>query len=217
MDLLWLAASYILGSIPSAYIVAKAWKGIDIRQYGSGNVGGANTWTHVSFWAFVLVGLADASKGALAVAIGQRLGLDPWTVVACGWAAIIGHNWSLFFLLRAGGKGLAPAIGALLVLGPTEALAFLLLLLIGHITRAVALLAFFSLGSLPILAWALGEPVPVIIYTMGAFLLHIVKRVLDIRPPWQIPATERKQVILYRLFLDRDTRRPEDWVYRKPD
>ncbi|MFQ5946611.1 MAG: glycerol-3-phosphate acyltransferase, partial [Anaerolineae bacterium] len=95
MALLWVLASYFLGAFPSAYIVARALKGIDIRQYGSGNVGGSNVRAHVSDAAFVAVGVADAAKGALAVAIGRGLGLDPWTVSAAAAAAMVGHNWSL--------------------------------------------------------------------------------------------------------------------------
>lgn len=216
MEILWLAASYFLGSIPSAYIVARAFRGIDIRRYGSGNVGGANVWAQVSFWAFLLVGFADGAKGAIAVEIGRRLGLDPWALVAAGWAAMAGHNWSIF-LRGAGGKGIATALGALIVLSPIMALALFLTLVLGHFLKNGATVALFALGGLPLFAWASEEPIPVVGYTLGAFLLHLAKRLLGITPPWELSGAERRQVLIYRLFFDRDTRRHEDWVYRKPE
>lgn len=209
MDLIWLAASYVLGSIPSAYIVARALRGIDIRRYGTGNVGGGNVWDTISFRAFLFVGLADAAKGALAVAVAQRLGLDLWMAVACGWAAIIGHNWSIF-LRRAGGKGLATLSGAMFALAPLLATIFLLTLLVPHFLRNLPvwtlrqgpIWTIIGLIAAAILAWLLDEPPPIIAYILGGFVLHMTKRVLDIKPPWQIPAAERKRVLIDRFFLD---------------
>lgn len=209
MDLIWLAASYVLGSIPSAYIVARALRGIDIRRYGTGNVGGGNVWDTISFRAFLFVGLADAAKGALAVAVAQRLGLDLWMAVACGWAAIIGHNWSIF-LRRAGGKGLATLTGAMFALAPLLATIFLLTLLVPHFLRNLPvwtlrqgpIWTIIGLIAAAILAWLFGEPPPIIVYILGGFVIHMTKRVLDIKPPWQIPAAERKRVLIDRFFLD---------------
>lgn len=216
MDLLWVATSYLLGSIPAAYIVARAVKGIDIRRAGSGHVGGANVWAHVSFGAFVFAGLADIAKAILAVGIGQWLGLGPWAVVAAGWAVIIGHNWSLF-LRGAGGRGVATIMGALLILGPWEALFFCLALVLGQPTGLGGIAVLLALAAMPVLAWGLGGPAPLIIYTLGALGLHFTKKMLGNRLPWQIPAAERKHVLIYRLLLDRDTREHKASVHSKPE
>lgn len=209
MDLLWIAASYLLGSIPSAYIVARALRGIDIRRYGTGNVGGGNVWDTISFRAFLFVGLSDAAKGALAVAVAQRLGLDLWVAVAAGWAAIIGHNWSIF-LRGAGGKGLATLTGAMFALSPLLGTLFFLTLYLGHLLRKAPLWALrqgplwtiFAFIVAPFLAWLLGEPLQTIVYILGAIVLHMTKRILDITPPWQISAAERTRVLTERFFLD---------------
>jgi glycerol-3-phosphate acyltransferase PlsY len=205
MDLLWVATSYLLGSIPAAYIVARAVKGIDIRRAGSGHVGGANVWAHVSLGAFVFAGSADIAKAIVAVGVAQRLGLDFWAVIAAGWAVIIGHNWSLF-LRGAGGRGVATIMGALLLLGPWEALFLCLALVLGQLSGLGGIAVLLALAGMPVLAWVLGGPTPLIVYTLGAFALHFTKKMLGSRLPWQIPAAERKQVLIYRLLLDRDTR-----------
>ncbi len=205
MDLLWVATSYLLGSIPAAYIVARAVKGIDIRRAGSGHVGGANVWAHVSFGAFVFAGLADVAKAILAVGVSQQLGLGPWAVVAAGWAVILGHNWSLF-LRGAGGRGVATIMGALLLLGRKEALFLLVALVLGQLTGLGGIAVLLGLAVMPAVAWGLGGPPPLIIYALGALGLHFAKRMMGNRLPWQIPAAQRKQVLFYRLLLDRDTR-----------
>jgi glycerol-3-phosphate acyltransferase PlsY len=216
MDLLWVAASYLLGSIPASYIVARAVKGVDIRRSGSGHVGGANVWAHVSFGAFLLAGVADVAKAVVAVGVGQRLGLNPWAVVAVGWAVIIGHNWSLF-LRGAGGRGVSTIMGALLLLGPREAVFLFVALVLGQLTGLGGIAVLLGLAGMPLLAWGIGEPVPLIIYTVGAFALHFAKKMLGSRPPWQIPPAKRRQVLIYRLLFDRDTREHKASVAAKPE
>lgn len=216
MALLWVLTSYFLGAVPSAYIVARALKGIDIRQYGSGNVGGSNVRAHVSDAAFVMVGVADAAKGALAVAIGRSLGLDPWVVSASGAAAMAGHNWSLF-IGGAGGRGIGTAFGALLILSPLLALALALSVVVGYVAGQGAILVLLAMFGLSVLAWVLELPGPVVGFSFAVFVLHALKRLLSHRPPWTLPAAERGRVLLYRLFLDRDTIDHESWVYRGRD
>ncbi len=150
---------YVLGSIPSAYVAARLIKGRDIRQMGGGNVGALNTFNEVGRGAGVAVLLADMAKGAVAVAIARWL-LDvpqPF-VLAAGLAAVAGHNWSIF-LRFTGGKGMAPAIGALAILKPLYGywqglLIFLGIIAIGLIiTRNVALSTGIALLCLPFIAW----------------------------------------------------------------
>jgi glycerol-3-phosphate acyltransferase PlsY len=216
MDLLWVATSYLLGSIPAAYIVARVVKGIDIRRAGSGHVGGANVWAHVSLEAFVFAGLADIAKAIVAVGVAQRLGLNPWAVIAAGWTVLIGHNWSLF-LRGAGGRGVATITGALLLLGPWEALFLCLALIVGQLTGLGGIAVLLALAGMPVLVWVLGGPTPLIVYALGAFALHFTKKMLGSRLPWQIPAADRKQVLIYRLLFDRDTREHKASVQGKAE
>ncbi len=127
-----------------------------------------------------------------------------------------GHNWSLF-IGGAGGRGLGPAFGALLLLSPLLALAIVLSVVVGFIVRKAAILVLLAMFLLPVLAWLLGLPGPVVGFSFAAFVLHTAKRILSHHPPWAVPASERGRLLLYRLLLDRDTIDQESWVYRGPE
>lgn len=174
---------YLLGSIPSAYIVTRLAKGEDVRRLGGGNVGGLNVYREVGFLPAVVVAIVDLGKGAASVAIAYWL-LDvslPF-VLAAAVAAVVGHNWMLF-LKFSGGKGMGPAIGGLLVLLPLYgyplglAFFFVLVLILFIITRNVALSMGVGLLSLPFIAW-LGMPehkTEFIIYSVVLGLIILAK------------------------------------------
>lgn len=122
---LWLAASYVLGSIPFAYLAGKGLRGIDLREHGSGNLGATNVARVVGGPAALVVFAANVAKGALPVLIFPPLTAaarpDLWAI-AYGVAAIAGHVRSLFLGMRSGGKGVATAAGVFLALAPVPAL-----------------------------------------------------------------------------------------------
>jgi acyl phosphate:glycerol-3-phosphate acyltransferase len=147
--------SYLVGSIPTSIIVAKLRKGIDIRQYGSGNAGGTNVIRVLGWKTGVFVILVDMAKGLFATMTIARLmqgpipfdnatPFDDFTVVQiiAGCAAILGHIWTLFAGFK-GGKGIATAGGMLIGIAPVEVGisfgVFLIVFLISH---------YVSLGSL---------------------------------------------------------------------
>lgn len=107
--------SYILGSIPTAYIVGRVYKGIDIRQHGSGNVGATNTFRVLGKKSGIFVLAVDILKGVLAlVLVGNLLGVDgSLGCVSLGVAAVCGHNWTVFLNFQ-GGKGIATSLGVLI-------------------------------------------------------------------------------------------------------
>lgn len=124
--------SYLVGSIPTAIIVARKVKGIDIRQHGSGNAGGTNVIRVLGWKAGVFVILMDMAKGLFATLVVARLmdgpipftnatPFDDFTVVQiiAGCAAILGHIWTLFAGFR-GGKGIATAGGMLIGVAPVD-------------------------------------------------------------------------------------------------
>jgi len=133
---------YLLGAIPSALIAGKLLKGIDIRQYGSGNIGAANTLRTLGLGPSAAVFLADAAKAALPVLLARWLTGEPAVEVAVGMAAIAGHNWPAYIGWR-GGRGVSSSFGVLLVFSPLAA-AICLLVFAG----VVALTRYASLGSL---------------------------------------------------------------------
>jgi len=109
---------YLLGSIPSAYIITRAIKGTDIRQLGSGNVGALNTLRQIGRKAGIAVFLADAGKGVAAVAIAKwGLGVPELFLLLAGLAAVIGHVWPVF-LKFTGGRGMAAILGVLAIFMP---------------------------------------------------------------------------------------------------
>jgi len=110
-----IAAGYLLGSIPVAWLVAKAVTGQDLRQLGSGNVGVMNVAVSVARWAGLLVFLAEAAKGVLAMALAHSLGGGQVAVGLAVLATVVGTRWSIW-LHGAGGRGNTVGMAALLIL-----------------------------------------------------------------------------------------------------
>ena len=155
--LLVIMFSYLLGSIPTAYLVAKA-KGINIFEVGSGNMGATNVMRALGFGWGLFVWFCDSLKGIVAILLATLLLPDnPGTATAiAATVAVIGHNWSLFALLFTGtlrgGKGAAIWFGTMLVMAPFQVIAGMCLLggLIIAGTRYVSLavLGMFALSTL---------------------------------------------------------------------
>jgi len=150
---------YLVGSIPTAYLVTRLVKGKDIRQLGGGNVGGLNVFREVGRWPALAVGIVDVGKGVAAVAIAYwLLGVPQLFVFLAGLAAVIGHNW-MVWLKFSGGKGMGATIGALAVILPVYGywqgmVIFLGVILMPFIiTRNVALSMGTGLLFLPLITW----------------------------------------------------------------
>lgn len=146
-----LIIAYLLGSIPSAYIITRLVTGKDIRQLGGGNVGALNTFREVGLAAAIPVAIFDVGKGAAAVAIAYwLLAAPPLFVLAAGLAVVAGHMWSIY-LKFTGGNGLATTLGVLSVLMTRELLIILAITLVFTvITRNPVLSVNISLLSLPV-------------------------------------------------------------------
>ncbi|GAB6283538.1 MAG: glycerol-3-phosphate 1-O-acyltransferase PlsY [Ignavibacterium sp.] len=148
--------SYLVGSIPNSIIVGKAVKGIDIRNFGSGNAGGTNVGRVLGWKYGILVILLDALKGIVAVVFVTRLfyldnmpfsnptPFDDFTLVQiiAGLAAVLGHIWTIFANFK-GGKGIATALGMLLIISTVD-----ILVAFGVFVIVVALSKYISLGSI---------------------------------------------------------------------
>ncbi|NPV54388.1 MAG: glycerol-3-phosphate acyltransferase [Firmicutes bacterium] len=144
-------ASYLLGSIPFAYIFAKLFKGMDIRRVGSGNVGTVNVFKSVGIIPGALTGMADFGKGMLAVVLARFSSCDmPSAALLAILCAMIGHNWPIWLSFEGGG-GLATFGGGLIMLSASSAL--LLLGLWGAsyaLTRHKYLSSVFTCFSIPV-------------------------------------------------------------------
>ena len=148
--ILSLVLSYLVGSIPTAYIVGKLYGGIDIRQYGSGNVGATNVLRVLGKAPGIGVLLFDIAKGIFAVvAISAIFALNQIIFyVFLGLAVVIGHNWTIFLKFQ-GGKGMATSLGVLIGLTIKVALIRPVLMLSIFAWLAVFLLSgYVSLASI---------------------------------------------------------------------
>ncbi|MBB3109267.1 glycerol-3-phosphate acyltransferase PlsY [Paenibacillus phyllosphaerae] len=168
--------SYLLGSISFSILIAKWVKGIDIRNHGSGNAGATNTLRILGKGPAIAVFLLDIAKGVAAVWLGKLMIGGEWVPVLCGLAAIIGHNWPVYFGFK-GGKGIATTVGVL------ATLAFLPTLFAGLLAIGIiALTRFVSLGSLvlsaltPVFIWLMNMPYPYLwaslVICLFAFVRH---------------------------------------------
>jgi acyl phosphate:glycerol-3-phosphate acyltransferase len=208
LDIVVPIVCYLFGSVPTAYLIARWGRGVDIRKRGSGQVGGTNVWHSVSRRIGAIVVIADVAKGVIVVLLTRVFGLGiEWQVVAA-LAAIIGHNWSVF-LRFGGGRGLATLGGALLVLAPREALVFVVLVGAGLLLRAVPVSMLIGVASVPFSAWLFGESHWLVFGSVMMLLIVAVKRIVP-RKKW--PSEGRGRVLLYRLLFDRDIRNREDWI-----
>ena len=138
----WLLASYLVGAIPTSYIVGKLFRGIDLRQVGSRNLGATNLYRTLGWRFAVPVGLFDVAKGVIPVAVfGPQVPGIVLFPVYCGISAVVGHVFSVFVGFK-GGKGVATAAGMFLALAP-----FALLAVTVVWTVTVWLTGYVSLGS----------------------------------------------------------------------
>jgi len=218
--ILLVLGAYLLGSVPAAYLAARWSRGIDIRQHGSTNVGASNVLATVSRrWAIPVI-VFDLVKGMVVVYIAQLIGLEVYQQVTIGIAAIIGHNWPVF-LRFSGGRGLLTTVGVVFVLAPWLALIMAAFAYAWAPFRQLALGTLCALILLPILSWFLSEPLGIeraLPLTLGfsAMLLLVVIRRLTAPKTSLTASVSTPQLIINRLFFDRDIREREAWLRRKP-
>jgi len=149
-----LIACYLLGSFPSGYLIGKVFKGIDIRNFGSGNIGFTNVLRAIGTFPALIVLIIDITKGIISVYLGfffaQLVGIDYQVMGGIsGLTSIVGHNWPIFLRFK-GGKGVAVTAGVFLALTPIPFLLSLLVMVgIIVLTRYVSLGSIVAAGSLP--------------------------------------------------------------------
>jgi acyl phosphate:glycerol-3-phosphate acyltransferase len=157
-----LVASYLLGSIPFSYLVARQ-RGVDVRKVGSGNVGATNVMRNVGKGPGLLAFVLDAAKGAVAAVIAQRSGLGPALAALAAVAAIVGHMYPVWLRFQ-GGKGVATGAGAFLPLAPAATLvALVVFALVLGLTRFVSVGSMAGAAALAVAAAVMGAPWPVVI------------------------------------------------------
>jgi glycerol-3-phosphate acyltransferase PlsY len=156
-----LVASYLLGSVPFSYLVAKGWGVADVRKVGSGNVGATNVMRAAGRTAGLIALLLDAGKGAAAALMADRLTGDPlWTALA-GSTAVLGHMYPVW-LRFVGGKGVATGAGAFLPMAPAATGIALVVFAVALVSvRYVSIASIAASVALAAAAFLLRAPAPV--------------------------------------------------------
>jgi glycerol-3-phosphate acyltransferase PlsY len=178
------AFSYLLGSIPFGYILLRIFRGQDVRQTGSGNIGATNV-ARSSPALGILTLLLDALKGAAAVAITRALFPDQMMLAAiAALFAILGHIFPVWLKFR-GGKGVATGLGSFLMLAPKIVLIALgIFIVMVFAFRYVSLASIVTVALFPVLAWLLeayGNTPMVLVFMGAASVLIIAKHRGNIR------------------------------------
>ena len=212
--------AYLFGSIPAAYLAAKWSRRIDIRQYGSGNVGASNLLKFTSKRVAIPIIIFDLGKGAMVVWVAQLMGLGIVQQVTVGLAAIVGHNWPIFLRFN-GGRGNLTTLGVVSILVPWLAPVVLVIAFSFVTFHQLALGVFLALISAPIAVWFFGQPLGIadkLPLTLGflAMLLIVVFRRLTAPRTSLSASVPSGQLIINRLLFDRDIRDREAWIHRAP-
>jgi glycerol-3-phosphate acyltransferase PlsY len=179
-----LLVAYLIGSFPTAYIVARMRRGVDIREVGSRNLGAMNVFYKVGFWWGMLVLLTDIGKGVLGVAVAHWLGNGLIVEMLAGVAVVLGHGFPVFLKFH-GGRGGASCIGILIYLMPwgipIYAALFGLLLLM---TRFPTLSYSLAFVCFPFVGWLIYDKWELAVFSIGLVMLPLIKyvpRIIEMR------------------------------------
>ena len=174
--LLWIIASYFIGSLPTGYLAARLVKGVDIRTIGSGSTGATNVKRLMGKGWAVFVAIVDMFKGALALLLVAHSGeTSPLLMSLSAFAVVLGHNYPVWLGFK-GGKGVATTYGTLFFVWPYNS--FAIVLMCGGImtaTRYVSLASMLSLLALPAFFWMLDAPLPFICLSASLATLAIFR------------------------------------------
>ena len=194
--------AYLIGSIPTAYIFGRLLKGIDIRQFGSGNVGATNAFRVMGRTPALSVLVIDILKGFISTAYiaGAVLYLSPVSRVQLyrvlvGLSSIIGHNWPVFLRFR-GGKGVATSAGVVMGLIPKI---FLLGLsvwsVVFFITGYVSVASIFAAFTVPLFALVFGESIEIVVFISLLSIMLVYRHKSNIR---RLRRGEEKRIELFK-------------------
>ena len=174
--LLSIIIGYIFGSIPSGLVLVKMACGIDIREYGSKNIGTTNVFRTVGGRMASIVLIADVIKGILAVLLVRyffesNLQLELLTAIA----SLLGHNYSIFLGFK-GGRGVATGLGLILLFMPDVCIfSFTVWLVIVFVTRYVSLGSIVGAFITPIVAYYRSYPIELVLFALAACVFVIVR------------------------------------------
>ena len=190
ISLLLIITAYLLGSIPTGYVIGRYLKGIDIREHGSGSTGATNVLRTIGKLPAAAVLAIDMLKGVAAVALVNSIytftdllpnSWHSWLVVAAALSAIIGHSKSIW-LNFTGGKSVATTLGILLIMNPIVALGTLACFgMVLAVSRIVSLSSICGAIAVNILMLVFHQPLPYSIFAAIAGLYVILRHKSNIQ------------------------------------
>ncbi|MCL5962086.1 MAG: glycerol-3-phosphate 1-O-acyltransferase PlsY [Chloroflexi bacterium] len=171
------AFAYLMGAIPWGLVIGKRTRNIDLRQFGSGNIGATNALRTLGWKSSLVVFILDIAKAVIAVLLARLLTGLPALEALCGFVAIVGHNWPVYIGFR-GGKGVSSSLGVMMLLSlPMAAVGLLVGLAVIGSSRYVSLGSVVGASIVPVLmlafAGALNISTPYLIcaWALGAMVV----------------------------------------------
>ena len=172
---------YLLGSFPSAYIVGRLWGRKDVLAQGDGHIGATAAYKTMGLAPFVIVILADAAKGIAAVYLASALTDSTAVMAAAGFAAVIGHCWSVFIGFR-GGLGAVVTYGTLVGLVPLAfALGAVVTIPVLLVTRRSTISTYVLLATTSIVLWTQQREMVLVLLPVALIIIQQVKRFQALR------------------------------------
>jgi glycerol-3-phosphate acyltransferase PlsY len=219
---LLMVGAYLLGSIPIPYLVTKWVTGKDMRQYGSGNVGGANLFSLTSKWIGIPTIVFDFAKAISMLGVAKLIGLDIGQQVAVGVMSLVGQNWPVF-LRFSGGRGMMTTLGIAFFLPiangpliPWGLLSFFVFASAGVLLiHNVPIGTGSGIAAMPLVSWLAHEPTEMTLGFLAMFLIMIIRRLTAPRTSLSASVPFR-EMMLNRFLFDRDIRDKEAWLKRQP-
>jgi glycerol-3-phosphate acyltransferase PlsY len=191
-EIVVIVAAYALGCFSTGYYLVRLWTGQDLRQLGSGTVGGRNAGRILGPAGFAITTFGDAAKGLIAVGAALYLGLRPWAAVLVLIAVVVGHIWPAQLGFH-GGKGVATAVGALLGYNYLVVVLMLgLFLFLFALLRGFTLAGMLAFALAPFALLALSQPLPTVIgmFALSGLILFANRENIRARLPGRAPASE---------------------------
>lgn len=196
----WILISYLLGSIPSGFLIAKAY-GKNVLEIGWRKTSGSNVYRNVGKLAGILTAFLDVLKGFIAIFIAQKLGFSPLVQVFSGLAAVIGHNWSVFIKF-AGGRGLGTLVGCLLAFSPKITGLSLIVFLIPAIVWNTSIGTLVFLAVTIIFSFSFEQFNTIGLFVTFSLVPILIKRLSPIK---EIFRTKEKFILFRnRILFDND-------------
>jgi len=211
--ILLLIGSYLFGSVPLAYIIARWTRGIDLRRFSSGNIGASNLAKATSLYHAIPVGIFDLLKGTLMVFIARLLDFSVAQQVAVGLAAVVGHNWSVYLRFN-GGRGVTTSLGVAFILMPWGVVVFVAIALFTLVKRTTPLPVLLAIAALPLASWLFHQPLAITLGLLAILLIMIIRRLTAPRSELST-SVKLGELLKNRLVFDRDIRDAKTWLARK--